>query len=141
MGAVLRTADAAGIDAVIICDPLVDFYNPNVIRSSVGCVFTNQLAYASTDETIEWLSKNDILIYCTHLKASKSYHEVDFTKPSAIVMGTESSGLSESWTNHSSQNVIIPMQGKIDSLNVSTAAAIVVFEASRQRGFNTPDNN
>jgi TrmH family RNA methyltransferase len=141
MGAVLRTADAAGIDAVIICDPLVDFYNPNVIRSSVGCVFTNQLAYASSEETIEWLSKNDILIYCTHLKASKSYHKIDFTKPSAIVMGTESSGLSETWTKYSSQNIIIPMQGKIDSLNVSTAAAIVVFEASRQRGFNTPDNN
>lgn len=135
LGAILRTADAAGIDAVIICDPLVDFYNSNVIRSSVGCVFSNQLASASTEETIEWLIQNDILIYCTYLKASKPYHEVDYTKPCALIMGTESSGLSERWTNHSSQNIIIPMRGKIDSLNVSTAAAIVVFEASRQRGF------
>jgi RNA methyltransferase, TrmH family len=141
LGAVLRTADAASTDAVIICDPLVDLYNPNVIRSSVGCLFTNQLACATTAETIEWLNKNDILIYCTYLGASKGYHEVDFTKPCAIVMGTESTGLSERWTSHSSQNLIIPMQGKIDSLNVSTAAAIVVFEASRQRGFRTSLNN
>ena len=141
LGAVLRTADAARTDAVIICDPLVDFYNPNVIRSSVGCLFSNQLASASTQETIDWLTRNGIAIYCTHLGASKSYHEVDFTKPCAIVMGTESSGLSQGWTDHSSQNIIIPMQGKIDSLNVSTAAAIVVFEASRQRGFNASPNN
>lgn len=138
LGAVLRTADAAGTDAVIICDPLVDFYNPNVIRSSIGCVFSNQLASASTEETIHWLKENDILIYCTYLKASKPYHQVDFTKGCALVMGTESSGLSERWTNHSTQNVIIPMQGKIDSLNVSTAAAIVVFEAARQREFGKP---
>lgn len=135
LGAVLRTADAAGTDAVIICDQLVDLYNPNVIRSSVGCLFSNQLASASTEQTIQWLKENGILIYCTHLKASKPYHQVDYTKPCALVMGTESSGLSEQWTNHSSQNIIIPMQGKIDSLNVSTAAAIVIFEASRQRGF------
>jgi len=140
LGAVLRTADAAGIDAVIICDPLVDFYNPNVIRSSVGCVFTNQLASASTEDTIHWLSENGIQIYCTYLKASRPYHEVDYTQPCALVMGTESSGLSERWTNHATQNIIIPMQGKIDSLNVSTAAAIVVFEASRQRGFGSLSN-
>lgn len=135
LGAILRTADAAGTDAVIICDPLVDFYNPNVIRSSVGCIFTNQLASASTEETMEWLKKNGISIFCTHLGASIPYHEVDFTKPCAVIMGTESSGLSERWTNNSSQNIIIPMQGKIDSMNVSTAAAVVIFEASRQRGF------
>ena len=141
LGAVLRTADAAQTDAVIICDPLVDFYNPNVIRSSIGCVFSNQLASASSEETIDWLSSNGIVIYCTHLGASKPYHEIDFTKPCAIVMGTEASGLSERWINHSSQNIIIPMRGKIDSLNVSTATAIVVFEASRQRGFNASANN
>lgn len=141
LGAVLRTADAAGTDAVIICDPLVDFYNPNVIRSSVGCVFSNQLASASTQDTVHWLNENGILIYCTHLKASKPYHEIDYTKPCALVMGTESSGLSERWTDNSSQNIIIPMQGKIDSLNVSTATAIVVFEASRQRGFRQAVHN
>ena len=136
LGAVLRTADAAGIDAVIICDPLIDFYNPNVIRSSVGCVFTNQIASASTEETIQWLRKNSISIYCTYLKASRPYHEVDYTNSSAIIMGTEAVGLSDAWIDSSNENIIIPMQGKIDSMNVSTAAAVVVFEASRQRGFN-----
>ncbi len=143
LGAVLRTADAAAVDAVIICDPLTDFYNPNVIRSSIGCVFSNQLASASTDETVDWLNKNRISIFCTSLKASKPYHEVDYTQPCALIMGTESSGLSERWTNNSTQNIIIPMRGKIDSMNVSTAAAVVIFEASRQRGFarKTPHNN
>jgi len=136
LGAVLRTADAAGIDAVIICDPRIDFYNPNVIRSSVGCVFTNQIASAPTEETIQWLRKNIVSIYCTYLKASKHYYEVNYTNSSAIIMGTEAVGLSDAWINSSDENIIIPMQGKIDSMNVSTAAAVVVFEASRQRGFN-----
>ena len=135
LGAILRTADAAGVDAVIISDPQTDFYNPNVIRSSIGCVFTMQLASASSDETIEFLKKNNISIYCTYLKASRPYHAIDFTGPSAIVMGTESTGLSDAWVKNSETNIIIPMAGKIDSLNVSTAAAVVVFEAKRQRGF------
>ena len=135
LGAVLRTADAAGIDAVIICDQLVDFYNPNVIRSSVGCVFTNQIASASTEHTIEWLKKNKINVYCTYLKASKPYYEIDYTQSAAIVMGTESQGLSDRWIESAEANIIIPMQGKIDSMNVSTAAAVVIFEAARQRGF------
>ncbi len=137
LGAVLRTADAAGIDAVIICDPRVDFYNPNVIRSSVGCVFSNQIASAPSEETMVWLRSKDIAIFCTSLKASKPYHEVDYTQPCAVIMGTESFGLSPRWINNSTENIIIPMQGKIDSINVSTAAAVVIFEASRQRGFNT----
>ena len=106
-----------------------------MIRSSVGCVFTNQIASAPSEETIGWLKKNNISIYCTYLKASKPYHRVDYTKPSAIIMGTESEGLSEHWTNNSTENIIIPMQGKVDSMNVSTAAAVVIYEASRQRGF------
>lgn len=135
LGAILRTADAAGIDAVIICDPQTDFYNPNVIRSSIGCVFTKQLASATSEETIAWLKKNGLSIYCTYLKASVPYHTVDFTHPCAIVMGTEATGLSDLWVENSNANIIIPMQGKIDSMNVSTAAAVVVFEAKRQRGF------
>jgi TrmH family RNA methyltransferase len=135
LGAVLRTADAAGVDAVIICDPQTDFYNPNVIRSSVGCVFTKQIAAATSKETIDWLKENKIAIYCTYLQASKPYHHIDYTKPSAIVMGTESTGLSEIWVKNADANIIIPMQGKIDSMNVSNAAAVVVFEAKRQRGF------
>jgi TrmH family RNA methyltransferase len=136
LGAMLRTADAAGIDAVIVCDQRVDFYNPNVIRSSVGCIFINQLASASSEETMLWLKKNNLAIFCTYLKASKPYHEVDYTKPSAIVMGPESVGLSEKWVKNSTENIIIPMQGKIDSMNVSTTAAVVIFEAARQRSFN-----
>ncbi len=135
LGAILRTADAAAVDAVIICDPLTDFYNPNVIRSSVGCVFTNQLAACSSEEAIAWLKKNNIAIYCTYLKAARPYHEVDFKKPSAIVMGTEATGLSDTWVKNAEANIIIPMGGKIDSLNVSNATAIVAFEARRQRNF------
>lgn len=136
LGAILRTADASGVDAVIICDPQTDFYNPNVIRSSIGCIFTKQVAAATSEETISWLKKNNIRIYCTYLKASKLYHLTDYTQPSAIVMGTEATGLSDTWVKNSDANIIIPMQGKIDSMNVSTAAAVVVFEAKRQRGFN-----
>lgn len=135
LGAILRTSDAAGVDAVIICDPQTDFYNANVVRSSMGCIFTKQVATASSDETIAWLKKNKLTIYCTYLKASRFYHEVDFRIPSAIVMGTEATGLSDVWIKNSDTNIIIPMQGTIDSMNVSTASAVVVFEAVRQRGF------
>jgi TrmH family RNA methyltransferase len=135
LGAILRTADAAGVDAVIICDPQTDFYNPNVIRSSIGCIFTKQIASASSEETIKWLKENNVAPYCTYLRASKPYHEVDYTKPCAVVMGTEATGLSDIWVKNAAQNIIIPMQGAIDSMNVSTAAAVVIFEARRQRGF------
>ena len=135
LGAILRTADAAGVDAVIICDPQTDFYNPNVIRSSIGCIFTVQTASASSEDTLAWLKKNNIAVYCTYLKASQQYHLVDYKKPCAIVMGTEATGLSDTWVNASTANIIIPMQGAIDSMNVSTATAVVVFEAKRQRNF------
>jgi RNA methyltransferase, TrmH family len=135
LGAILRTADAAGLDAVIICDPKTDFYNPNVIRSSVGCVFANQVASATSEETLSWLKKNNIVPYSTYLKASRRYHTVDYTKPCAIVMGTEATGLSDMWITDDKNSIIIPMRGKIDSMNVSTAAAVIVFEARRQRGF------
>lgn len=135
LGAILRTADAAGLDAVIICDPQTDFYNPNVIRSSVGCVFTVPIASASSSEVIDWLKKKRINIYCTYLKAAKHYHETDLSGASAIIMGTEATGLSDIWIKNATQNIIIPMLGKIDSMNVSASAAIVVYEALRQRGF------
>lgn len=135
LGAILRTADAAAVDAVIICDPKTDFYNPNVIRSSVGCIFTNQVASATSEETLSWLKRNNIVSYSTYLKASKPYHTVDFTKPCAIVMGTEATGLSDTWTRETQNPIIIPMKGRIDSMNVSTAAAVIIFEARRQRGF------
>ena len=135
IGALLRTADAAALDAVIIANPLTDLYNPNIIRSSVGCVFTNQIATGTTQEIISWLKQQEIATYCAALSASVPYHSVDFTQASAIVVGTEATGLSETWLEHSTQNIIIPMQGAIDSMNVSVAAASITFEAKRQRGF------
>ncbi len=135
LGAILRTADAAGLDGVIICDPQTDIYNPNVIRSSIGCLFTQSVAIASSTETIAWLKKNGFAIWCTYLEASKPYHEIDYTKAGAIVMGTEATGLSQEWVKAATNNIIIPMSGKADSMNVSTSAAVVVFEARRQRGF------
>ena len=135
LGAILRTADAAGVDAVIVCDPQTDIYNPNVIRSSIGCIFTVPLAVASSEEAIDWLGDRTIRIYGAALHNAKPYHTQDFTKPCAIVMGTESTGLTETWTKRSHANIIIPMSGIADSMNVSTAAAVLIFEARRQRGF------
>ncbi|SHJ40527.1 RNA methyltransferase, TrmH family [Arenibacter nanhaiticus] len=135
IGALLRTADAANLDAVIIANPKSDLYNPNVIRSSVGCVFTNNIATGSTTEIIAFLKKHNIAINCAALTASKEYIKVDFTPATAIVVGTEATGLSEEWLQSSAQNIIIPMQGEIDSMNVSVSAAIIIFEAKRQRGF------
>ncbi|MBT8263073.1 MAG: RNA methyltransferase [Bacteroidia bacterium] len=135
IGALLRTADAAQLDAVIIANPKTDMFNPNIIRSSVGCLFTNNVATGDTDEIIRFLQKNKIDIYAATLQASVPYQTCDFTRSSAIVVGTEDEGLSESWRVHSTQNIIIPMQGEIDSMNVSVAAGILIFEAKRQRNF------
>ncbi len=135
VGAILRTADAANVDAVIIANPKSDLYNPNVVRSSVGCLFTNQIATASTDEVIAFLKENNINFYSATLQNSTSYHTQDYTKPTALVVGTEATGLTQSWRDNATQNIIIPMQGEIDSMNVSVAAAILLFEAKRQRGF------
>jgi TrmH family RNA methyltransferase len=135
LGALLRTADAAGIDAVVVCDPQTDIYNPNVVRSSIGCLFSVPLAVCNSAEAIHWMKSQNIAIYCTYLKAAVRYTEVDFTRASAIVMGTEADGITDQWVNAADQNIIIPMQGSADSMNVSTSAAVVVFEACRQRGF------
>ena len=135
IGALLRTADAAKVDAVIIANPKTDLYNPNIIRSSVGCLFTNKVAVGTTSEIISFLKKNNINIYCAALQASVNYDTMDFKKATAIVVGTEATGLSEEWLQNSTQNIIIPMQGEIDSMNVSVAAGILIFEAKRQRNF------
>lgn len=135
IGALLRTADAAHLDAVIIANPKSDLYNPNIVRSSVGCLFTNQIAIGTTTEIIEFLKAQKINFYCATLQNSTSYHTQDFTKPTALVVGTEATGLTQEWRDHATQNIIIPMQGQIDSMNVSVAAAILIFEAKRQRGF------
>ena len=135
IGALLRTADAAKLDAVIIANPKSDLYNPNIIRSSVGCVFTNSIGMGTTEEIIQYLKVNSINIYCAALSASKNYLEVPMISASAIVVGTEATGLSNQWLENATQNIIIPMQGHIDSMNVSVSAAILIFEAKRQRGY------
>jgi len=135
IGAVLRTCDAANVDAVIIANPKTDLYNPNIVRSSVGCLFTNQIAIGTTEEVIDYLIQNNINFYSATLQNSTSYHTQDYTTPTALVVGTEATGLSELWREKATQNIIIPMQGEIDSMNVSVAAAILIFEAKRQRKF------
>jgi TrmH family RNA methyltransferase len=135
LGAILRTADAAGIEAVIVCDNQTDIYNPNVIRASLGCVFTVPIVVTESKFAISWLKANKINIYSTHLDAAIPYNSVDFTKKTAIVFGAESVGISDLWTKNSTKNIIIQMKGEADSLNVSTSSAIIIFEAVRQRGF------
>lgn len=135
LGAILRTADAAGLDAVIICDPQTDIYNPNAIRSSIGCIFTMPVITSTTEHTISWLRNNKIKMLGTALTSSHLYHEADYTLPCAIIMGSEANGLSQKWLDEADWLIRIPMKGQIDSMNVSASAAIVIFEALRQRNF------
>lgn len=135
LGALLRTADAANIDAVIIANPKSDMYNPNIVRSSVGCLFTRQIAVTTSEEAIAFLKENNINIYCATLQDSATYHTQNYNESSALVVGTEATGITEIWRQNATKNINIPMQGVIDSMNVSVAAAILVFEAKRQRGF------
>lgn len=135
LGAILRTADAAQVDAVIICDPATDIYNPNVIRSSVGCLFTVQTAVCTSQEALVFLHEKRIKSFAAELQASQWYQDTDYTIPSAIIMGTEANGLTDFWLRNSDARIKIPMRGKIDSLNVSVSTAVLTFEAMRQRGF------
>ena len=133
LGAILRTADAAGVDAVIVCDPKTDIYNPNTIRSSIGCVFTQQVVTCASEVALQWLKQAGIRIYAAELTASEWYYATDFKQPSAIVLGSEDNGLSASWLHNADHRIKIPMRGYIDSLNVSVSAAVITFEAMRQR--------
>jgi len=134
IGALLRTADAANLDAVIIANPKTDLYNPNIIRSSVGCIFTNQIVMETTNNILNYLKENNIQLFSAALdKNSEDYTLQDYTKATAIAVGTEATGLSKEWLQNSTKNIIIPMEGEIDSLNVSVSAAILIFEAKRQR--------
>ena len=135
IGAMLRTADAANVDAVLIANPKTDLFNPNIVRSSVGCLFTNQIGVGTSEEIIDFLQQKNINIYSATLQNSNEYHKNDYTKPTALVVGTEATGLTQIWRDKATQNINIPMQGQIDSMNVSVAAAILTFEAKRQRGF------
>lgn len=136
IGALLRTADAANIDAVFIANPKTDMYNPNIIRSSVGCLFTTQIATGTTTEILSYLEENKINSFAAALKDdSEEYQKQNFEDATAIVVGTEATGLSDEWLNNATKKIIIPMKGMIDSMNVSVAASILIFEASRQRNF------
>lgn len=135
LGAICRVADAARVDGLIICDPHTDIYNPNAIRSSLGCVFTVPVAVSTFDATLDWLHRNRIVSYAAELTASEYYHRLDLRGRIALVFGTEATGLTEQWIHGADHRVKIPMRGVIDSLNVNTSVAILTFEAMRQRGF------
>jgi len=135
LGALLRTADAANLDAVIICDPQTDIYNPNAIRSSIGCIFTMPVVTSSSEDTIAWMRSTGIKTFGTALTATHLYHETDFCQPAAIIMGSEANGLSSTWLEGADDLIKIPMMGQIDSMNVSASAAVVIYEARRQRKF------
>jgi TrmH family RNA methyltransferase len=131
----LRTADAANLDAVILADAKTELYNQNTIRSSVGCLFTVPVATGSSEEIINYLQEHAITFYAAALQDAEPYYLQDFNKPTAIVMGTEDVGLTAVWRQAAAKNIIIPMQGTIDSMNVSTSASVLIFEAKRQREF------
>ena len=133
LGAILRSADASGVDAVVVCDPLTDLYNPNLIRSSVGAAFTVPCVACSSEECISFLKQRGIKILTAQLQDSHLYYDTDMTCGTAIVMGTEHDGLTDQWRQAADAHIRIPMLGQIDSLNVSVSAAILMFEAVRQR--------
>ena len=133
LGAILRSADAAGVDAVIVCDPLTDLYNPNLIRSSIGGIFSVPCVACTSEECIAFLKQRGIQILTAQLQDSHLYYDTDMRRPTAIVMGTEATGLTDQWREAADAHIRIPMLGRIDSLNVSVSAAILMFEAVRQR--------
>jgi TrmH family RNA methyltransferase len=133
LGAMLRTADAVGVDAVILCDMATDLYNPNVIRSGIGTVFTNQIAVDYTGNAIAFLKEKGVKTYAADLEATDNYFDKNFQAPTAFIVGEEANGISEAWRAAADEKLIIPMNGKIDSLNVSVAAAVLLYEAARQR--------
>lgn len=133
LGAIMRSADASGVNGILICDKCTDIYNPNVLTASTGAIFYVPFAECSSEEALCWLNKNKITILATTPHTNVSYDTIDMTKPTAIVVGTEQVGLSEFWLKNSKIKTLIPMNGKIDSLNVAIATSIILFEASRQR--------
>ena len=133
LGAVLRSADAAGVDAVIICDPLTDLYNPNLIRASLGGIFTVPCVACTSAEAIAFFKERRIQILTAQLQDSEWYYDTDMKRGTAIVIGTEATGLTQAWRDAADAHIKIPMLGALDSLNASVSAAILMFEAVRQR--------
>lgn len=134
VGAVLRSADAAGVSALIVADARTDLYNPNAIRASLGTIFTMPVCTATTEETLAWLSRHGLAIHAARVDGSAPYTDADFRSPAAIVLGSEAEGLSDAWRAGHIRAVRLPMLGAADSLNVSVAAAVLFYEARRQRG-------
>jgi TrmH family RNA methyltransferase len=134
LGAILRTCNGLGADAVLVCNPQTDIYNPNVIRNSLGGFFDIPVVVCKNEEALAFLHENNIQVFSAYLKASIPYHTADYTTPTALVFGSEANGLTNVWVNNTKQNIIVPMHGVVDSLNVSVAVAIVLAEAMRQRG-------
>lgn len=133
LGAVLRTTDSCRADAVIVCDPLTDIFNPNIIRASLGGVFVQNVVACTSEEAISWLKEKQFNIFTAQLQDSVDYYDSDMTGPTALVFGTEADGLSDIWREASDRKIKIPMLGHIDSLNVSVSAAVLCYEALRQR--------
>jgi TrmH family RNA methyltransferase len=134
LGAVLRSADGAGVSAVIAADPRTDLYNPNAIRASLGTIFTLPVCAAGSGETLAWLRRRGLQIIAARVDGAVPYTKVDHRRPTAIVLGSEAAGLSSAWSAEDVTAVRIPMRGAADSLNVSAAAAVLFYEARRQRG-------
>jgi TrmH family RNA methyltransferase len=134
LGTILRSADAAGCDAVVVCDPVTDLFNPNVVRASTGVLFSVPCVVEGNAAVLAWLKASGIRVVATTPAAAKSYTDSDLTGAIAVVMGSEQYGLSEFWLKHADDSVRIPMAGQADSLNVAMAALITLFEAVRQRG-------
>ena len=135
LGAIMRTAEAAKVDAIIINDSQTELHNPNIIRSSLGCFFALQTVVCPVEDAIGWLKEKGINTYAAALSATKFYYECDYSQPAALVMGSEAQGLSEKWLKICDDRIKIPMLGKHDSLNVSVSSAILIYEVLRQRGF------
>lgn len=138
LGSMLRSADAAGVDGLIICDKGTDIYNPNVIRASTGALFCVPLAETDSVTALDWLRNNKIQILSATPHSELNYTESDMTNGVAIVVGREQTGLTQFWLDHADLKVKIPMLGKIDSLNVTAAATILLYEAARQRKWQKP---
>lgn len=138
LGTILRSADAAGVDAVLVCDRCTDINNPNVVRASVGTLFSLPVVETSSEEALAWLRSHGIQTVAATPHADMLYSNADLSRPTAIIVGTEQYGLSSRWMESADVNVRIPMLGQADSLNVASAATILLYETVRQRSRNAP---
>ena len=133
LGSLFRTADAANVDVILCTDMKTDIYNHNVVRNSLGCVFSKQIVSCTNQEALDFCTKNNIEIYTTYLHTDKFYYQEDFNSPTALLFGTESTGVSDFWISNTKHKIKIPMLGKIDSMNVANSASILLYEVVRQR--------